>query len=298
MRGIHLVKETIAVESHNGCRRGFRRAFTLIELLVVIAIIAILIGILLPALGHARGAAQAVRETAAAQQVLAAFTLYANDFEESVLIGYPPASYTRGEVFNHEGRRVANPEAQRYPWRLAPYVDYNFAGLYKDDSLLDALRNSTRYVYVVSLFPTFGMNIDFIGGSDFEHFGFDPRTLRRYGRFYIRRMSDPHQPSDLMVFASARARSNYLAEYPKPQGFYRLVSPRFRDGRGRRWAETYDPIAADPGGNSGFIALRHTRKAVFAMTDGHARMFDWEEASDMRHWANAATTSDWELMPR
>jgi len=291
--GIILVRQEARAIS------GRTRGFTLIELLVVIAIIAVLIGILLPALGGAKDAARATREQAAAQQVMIAFTSYANDHSGAVLTGYPKWSWVAGEVLDEQGQPLGRPVAQRYPWRLAPYMDYDFRGLYKDDDLLRELRDrGTLYSYYISLFPTFGINADFVGGSDLDGFCFNPTVIDRFGRFYVRRLSDVWRPSDLMAFASARASSTTLPGFPNPEGHYWVKAPRLLEAQGERWHERYDPNAQSPGSNSGYIALRHGGKGVFAMTDGHAQMVDWNEARDMRYWANGATERDWGLSPR
>jgi prepilin-type N-terminal cleavage/methylation domain-containing protein/prepilin-type processing-associated H-X9-DG protein len=67
-----------------GMRRGRRRAFTLIELLVVIAIIAILAAILFPVFAQAREKARQAACFANIKQLGIAFTMYAQDYDESL----------------------------------------------------------------------------------------------------------------------------------------------------------------------------------------------------------------------
>lgn len=293
--------------------RAWHRAvgFTLIELLVVIAIIALLMAIMLPALGKAKQMGRQAQELVSAQQVMLALTMYGNDYRDAVPPGYAPASWVNAPggsmvVLDDAGNRLSGGEAQRFPWRIAPYLDNNLQALYQDRAFLGRLKERADYysglgithAYVVSLFPALGMNVVFVGGSD-RHAQFGQAFQRLYGRVHVARLDEVHRPTELAAFVSAR--SSELAQLPgesKLEGFYRVEPPFFAPHEGRRWALTYEQRPEDPGVNSGFVSLRHGGKAVAAFLDGHAGLASWEKLQDMRMWANGADRPDWTIPQR
>lgn len=298
-----------SAHAHCGTSRRAKgvAGFTLIELLVSIAVIAVLISLLMPALAGARGAARQARELSSAQQLMIAFTLYADANKGYVLPGYASKKMVNGAmaVYDDAGQRLLSEEAQRYPWRLAPYLDYDFRGLYDDVKLLKEIRAGASeyatygvdYRYVVSLFPAMGMNVFFVGGSDKQQ-QFDKLFIRQFGRVHIERLDEAQRPAQLMVFASARAETQALAPgLGKPEGFFRVEPPYFAEAQGRLWEDAYDPDAMMPGLNSGFVSLRHSGRAVTAHLDGHGTTKNWEAMNDMRMWANQADRADWGFKP-
>lgn len=304
--GMH-VEQCPVMQPVRAIRGDLRRAFTLIELLVVIAIVSVLVGVLVPTLASARSIARQTRELVAGNQLMVAFSAYANDNADAVLPGYPPASMIAGRmrVEDQSGERLFGEVAQRYPFRLLPYVGNNFAGLYTKGSLLRDIANDPEQYrslgvdqnYVLSLYPSMGMNVLFVGGSDRAQ-QFDPSFRRVFGRVHIEKLSQAQRPSGLIAFASARGDAQGVAMLRGAEGFFRVEPPRFAAASGMRWQSQYDEQTDAPGLNSGFVSLRDRGRAVAAFLDGHAQALDWDQLQDMRRWADAATSETWGFGPR
>jgi prepilin-type processing-associated H-X9-DG protein len=277
-----------------------------VELLVSISVIAVLVGILLPALGKARETARSARELAAGQQVIVSYHLYADDAKGYLLPGYCPASWVSAtpvagvpqlSATNAVGQPVFGAEAQRYPWRLAPYFDYNIAAVYKDDTVLRRLRSDpAQQDYLVSLYPSFGLNSVFLGGDEHVQ-GFNPVALRLYGRYYAARLDQPRRTSGVIAFASAYAEDFVAGSAGAPiQGYFRLIPPRFRT---RLWPS--EPPGPDGRGSDptmtpqayGFVSYRHSGSAATMMLDGHAELKTFRQLEDQRFWADQATRPEW-----
>ncbi|MBS0191429.1 MAG: type II secretion system protein [Phycisphaerales bacterium] len=289
------------------------RAFTLVELLVVIAIVALLISLAVPSLARARVMARQTREMNAGRQLMVAFTCYAGDNKGAVLQGYPSADQVGGSmvVVDDRGKRIVGPEAQRYPWRIVPYLGNNFSALYDDAKVLASLKEresaysqiGESWGYVGSLFPSLGMNVAFVGGSD-KHYANDKLILKSFGKFYVTRIDDALRPSKLMTFVSARvnpgdleaasgasAASSLLGQ-DRFEGYFMVESPWMT---ARAWQTAYDERADSAKKNSGYVACRFAKKAVASSLDGHTEALGWNELNDMTRWANGATDASWYL---
>jgi prepilin-type N-terminal cleavage/methylation domain-containing protein len=286
--------------SHSPQPTAVTRGFSLIELLVVIAIIGVTVSILLPSLAGARRMARAASDLAAIQQVMTGYAVYAGDHKDAVLPGYLPGAWVAEtaapgaplwEVFDDAGERLYGVRAQRYPWRLAPYLDYNFAALYKSPQLLQRYREREDHHYIVSVSPSFGLNAEFVGGKALPGFGFNAQAMRQWGSFYLTRLHEARFADKLLVFVSSHG-VNPDGGAPV-EGYYDVTSPNLLE---RRWTFTYSQD--DPPAVHGNVDARYDGKAIAGSLDGHAALLSPAELDDMRRWSNQAKRPDWRLGER
>ena len=276
-----------------------RTGFTLIELLVVISIIALLIGILLPALSGARSSAQELRAKSDLKQLMVGYSAYQNDYQGHLMFAYPPSTLDGKEVtVEFAGHTFKTPVSRRYPWRLVPYVSgvWDVLHNHKDTPELpkpdDAAMDAFFKAYELSLNPAYGMNDVYIGGSD--SYGSFAGGTANYGKHAVFHNAEVVRTSDLIVLGDSQVRNLF----PKPafteEGYFRLTPPR---ASGEQWRVTGDNIELVAGSIMGIPKGRYSPNAVMGFFDGHVGALSPSELADMRHWANNATTEDYDFTP-
>jgi len=250
-----------------------RNAFTLVELLVVITIVMLLVGLVSVGSQAALNAARKAEEISAARTLITAYLATAVENNGRYLAAYDRSV---GEVVLDDGQVVGGPAANRYPYRLHPYLGNTFEG----SVLLDKNRSQidTTSHYEVSLHPAFGINYIFVGG-DVQSDGsisHHAECITTFGR----------ASSSPLVFATAGMEGE---DGETIEGFNLLEPPQVF---GPAWASVAWSEDASPSQYGGLHA-RHGDKVIAAFLDGSVRQLTVEELRDMRLWSfRAAEEND------
>ncbi len=252
--------------------------FTLLELLTVSAIVVILTAIAIPVVHKVKQNGEMTRELSGAKKLIAGYLAYAVDHDGEVMVGY----HNSAVAVDQDGAALKFPINARYPWRVAPYLNYEFAGSVLVNQMVKLL-SQPGWEYAVSAEPSFGLNVTYVGG-DFgsgSELNPDSRMGKAVGDFVVTRLVEAVAPSKLLVFSSARQGSgigealpgNFMIRAPN------LMQPRWEDGPYNKGLHPQ---------KFGFVDFRYQGQAVCAMLDGHVEMLGVDELRDMRRWSNQA----------
>jgi hypothetical protein len=192
---------------------------------------------------------------------------------------------------------------KRYPWRLAPYLDFALQGTMltgERESLMKAIPpvdDRTWWHYRISTMPSFGLNAHFLGGYEYDRTSPPPFHV-------VHMMSQVKLPSDMLAFASARGEDwdSETNTVIAAEGWHTVDSPAWGHtgtlgGLGYPWsAEAYSRESHPE--QHGNISARYRDKVLLGFIDGHASTSPPEGLRDMRLWSNdAASASDPEWKP-
>lgn len=237
-----------------------RSGFTIIELLVVISIIVILIGLLSTGISAAISTGKRTKEMNRLKQVMYAWTMYSGQYEDKLLPGFLDPNVQQGpqgsnawqvRYRNKSGKDLAPELCQTYPWRLAPYFDFNYEPImgYRADSqenldvslytdpgvpanLPASLASSTALEGAgAALQPGFGYNAYYVGGwwtsvgglptLTFGNDGYTQigSTGVARGRLIARTIANIPKPSELIVFTASTFLNQSATPYSKLDEF-------------------------------------------------------------------------------
>ena len=285
-----------------------RSGFTLVELLVVIGIIAVLVGLLLPAISSARAAARQTRSMSNLRQMMLGYTMYHQENKGWVLFGYTPTLLYGKPVKVEDPRSglvFSVPVSQRYPWRLIPYCSNIWDIIHSHEDSVPPLPNvgdpdASDKAYQLSVKPTYGLNAVFVGGHR-DFFGFKTAAgglgssgdRPNVGQHVVFKANEVKQPTRLIVFAECQAEGGTESPAITGQGYHMLTPPV---AAGEKW------IVTDNGQFKVLTSLAvglpkgwNTKRAVTSFFDGHIDALLPGDFTDMRMWANWATTADYDF---
>ena len=280
------------------------RGFTLIELLIVIAIIVILFSIVITMTSQLMRSAKSTAEATSLRQVLQAYMTAATDNNGTFIRGY-----SNGEgksIVGPDGEKIHWPASGRYVWRLLPYLDNAMDTLYtnREQDVLSQIEGTECYSYIMSLYPSFGLNSEWLGGD----FRTTASPALESKRLYASSLSDVRLPARQLVFASSAApegseddsnMSGCLSSNLNTlgHGYFEIKSPYFPSaGDTWRWNTVngeQSTVPTDDSADHGNLSARHSGKVLIGKLDGSTEFITLQNLADMRRWAPKANTANW-----
>lgn len=230
------------------------RGFTIIELLVVISIATILAYMSFLGYSNYIKSAERGREAHAGRALMAGFHAYAADNGGKLLKAIDPKP---GQVADNTGKPVMPQAARRWPWRVAPYIDYNVNILMVNNQKA-APPGDNMYPYLVTIYTTFGMNGTYVGGK----YGTPVSPDRVKNNTVVTHIAQVKSPSKLIVFAIGKM-------------------------QGAKFRGCFDISGPGTKGAVGEVDFRYNGKAIVAYFDGHVELNSEEELKDMARWSNS-----------
>lgn len=274
-----------------------RNAFSLMEMLVSIGIVGCLTALASMGIQSVSRQSRVAEDLAASRRIVQAYLTAAAENNGVLLKGRflpeeaPDILLPDGSsVLREAGQRVV---IQRYPWHLAPYLDWNVEKSFltwanrkdfrKNQGALSSIPRlaEPQYYYAISVGPAFGQNAYGVGGYE-----------NAASSEVATRIASVPQPSRLIAFASARDNSMNGYSYVEPPNS--TQNQYFMDG-----STTSQPLQWSSGeyrqenaSAFGHLALNHNDKAVVAFLDGHASLLTLKELRDSRLWSRIAQEKD------
>lgn len=306
MRVDHLVGFTPLDKTcgKNLSKVPYLMGFTLIEILVVVAIVGLLVSILLPALRKAKAAAKELRGMSNLRQILSAYSLYYTENDGNLLYGYAPGNVNGKDIIIHDkvsGYDFKGLPANRYPWRLSPYLSDIWDVVYSHikpppiPQVNDSDSVAFMKAYRISVHPTFGINATYVGGHNhflYQGFVYDGTTYRpNYGKHVVFNASEVRKPSRLIVFADSKSRGSSVENSDEGLSY---VSPPHANGHQWQVVDGKFKVTGGPG----FLGLpegRYSHWTIVGFFDCHVARMKPDELDDMRLWANRAMSSDYDF---